>query len=275
MLLGMKTKKIIFAIAIIALVSCQTKNGIENDLAIMQLKGKVKSVSIRTYHIEESLGTIQKGEPLLSMICDDSNCDITFDIDGFMLSKKSYYAIGDNNYSSYVEMKRTDSSIEEISYDTKGEITGRAIKQLNNKGQTVIEKRYMADGNFFETTEYFYNENDQLIEYKSMNPQEELNSVVFYTYNSDKTLAMETMFLSYGEDWSTTSECFFYENGRLSKMVTAYMNKDGKITTENVINTYLDRNEYEYDTHNNWIKQTVINDEGQACYIMERSILYY
>jgi hypothetical protein len=58
-------------------------------------------------------------------------------------------------------------------------------------------------------------------------------------------------------------------------MVTAYMNKDGKITTENVINTYLDRNEYEYDTHNNWIKQTVINDEGQACYIMERSILYY
>jgi hypothetical protein len=108
-----------------------------------------------------------------------------------------------------------------------------------------------------------------------MNPQEELNSVVFYTYNSDKTLAMETMFLSYGEDWSTTSECFFYENGRLSKMVTAYMNKDGKITTENVINTYLDRNEYEYDTHNNWIKQVIIDEEGQACYIMERSILYY
>ena len=276
MLLGMKTKKIIFAIAMIALVSCQTNNGVENDLNKMQLNGKVKSVSIRSYHIDDSLGEIQKGVPRLSMISDDSNCDIIFDVDGFMLSKKNYYAIGDKNYSSYVEMKRTDRSLEEIIYDTEGEIAGRTIKHLNNKGQIVTEKRYKADGNFFQTTEYYYNENDQLIESKTMSPQEELRSVVLYTYNSDKTLAMETMFLSYEEDWSTFSEYFFYENGRLNKMETAYMNKDGKITIENVKNVdNIDRDKYEYDTHHNWIKQVIIDEEGQACYIMERSILYY
>ena len=273
-------KKYIFVclIALVAMTSCNKSGEAKNDLDRMFLKGSVKSITAREFKAVKTQNGFQKGEPIISTyFWSDNNADYEFDRNGFFLSKRYYYNIFEYKFVDYYEYRRSDNSLEEIEYNKDGKVQKRTITYYNQSGNEISQKEYLADGSISREKQYLYDENNLIVETRTLNPKQEVIGVTMYSYNKDQ-LSMVVDFVKDSRgDFTGRSTRYLYKKGELIGTKDVSMPYDGKISIEECMFAELEENkdEYEYDKKGNWIKRVFIDKNGEAISIVEREITYY
>lgn len=137
-------------------------------------------------------------------------------------------------------------SVETFHYNAAGKLISRELKS----------------GNHRETHLYTYNA-DQLLAKDEWNDNEEgiLEITTYFYKNKEKTLEHWVDFED-GEPDGYIDDT--YENGNI--VLTAEIEADGTVS-------YPEQCTYEFDSHGNWIKKTIVTEEGN--FIVERVIEYY
>jgi len=243
-------------IGAIALTSCSS----ENDLKKWELKGKVKSVFVRSYDAEKKFGEWELEE----MTCEDpyhggccENTKTYFDKKGFYEIRERYYK--DDLSSKTVYLRENNMLVEESRYDEDGKLEEKTkIKKTSgSNGETATERLvYNGDGKLKrKTVETELSENEFEVEHFDK------DNKLKWKYHAVKTK----------------------KNGRLTKQVNTYFeagkkdkvyiwsfeyDKTGNLISEKSedkltgkTNSYTRYEYLAFDKNKNWTKRLVYFDE--------------
>lgn len=302
----MKTKLILFFILVTLISGCADINkSKKNDLAEMNLFGKVKSVKETSYEAVEKFGEIERGEKTVGV---DSYYYL-FDEFGNLLKKNSYDYVGNLKYGFEYEYE----------YDEKQNLTFMGVASGRDQAKNIIKYRYDdngnrieeigydPNGNVFMKMTYKYDDNGNLTEEKSYDSDSGIDSKSIYKYDASGNKIEDNDFDSEGR----ISKCTYKYDDKGNKLEVINYFLDGSISGKatykydeksNVIEEYdfnvqftreddkynteqMTTCQYEFDSKNNWIKKIVNitwksdlfedDDSSNTSNIIEREIEYY
>lgn len=148
-------------------------------------------------------------------------------------------------------------------YDKKGNII-KKLESVNTKSQ--ITNRHFNSKNLLIREESVYFNNDK--------------SFIYYLYNDTYQLVKKIRFynqnIAYITSWAYKEDNTYYVTEQLIYDRENIEYKPLNPTkTENIrsIKKTNEKIKYTYDKHNNWIKETYIDDEGYSI-VTEREIIY-
>ena len=262
----MKTKLFLFLI-LLSVWSCKP-NSLDTD----GLKGKVKSVTTKTYEVDE-YDEYETGDLLSSVVHE-------FDEDGYSKKVTNYDHNEDmTSYSEYTytdgictawyhhykdpELKSSKETIFEngkpvrVEYDEKS--SHRKDKFEFDGNKIVYEVLYDEDGDKKSSSRYTYNDDDLLIKYV-VNGRDN-------SYKMEREWSDDGLVLSYKFKSTYFQEKCTYEYDEDNHCVKMTRKSDGE--KEITRYKYL-----EYDEEGNWTKR-LISVDGEPSSIEEREIAYY
>ncbi len=284
---------LIYTSILILLFSCTSKNKssfkVENDWSKENLKGKVATLLVNSFHAVEKDGKIKPAgfgsRP--SYLTDRL---YSFDKNGYCVEEIWYYP------------KREDAK-----FKHKHDENGRIIKLLGfkpvNKASFSIDYIYDENGNNIETRRLrsngklddFWKEKYDENGYKTERIDYESDSTVEAKYNykndtsgnvlektkilQDNTIGYRTTYKYNNRNLKTELKEYSSRNLDRPRTTRTYEYNDNDLVVKEVWNSiYSDKTvwtfDYEFDEHGNWIKQIQYkNDEPK--YIVGRTIGYY
>ncbi|MDC0339067.1 hypothetical protein OAN33_05975 [Flavobacteriales bacterium] len=268
--------------------SCDSSKNIDNDLAELDLKGKVKSIREIPYNVIEKFGKVEK----VSVDEFGDNNLIKFNNLGKGTEFIEYYE--DGSLSSKYTYKYDDNGnqIEENYYNSDGVLSSKDTYKYDVNGNHNEGESYNSDGGLISKYLYKHDEDGNIIEeidfdsngileYKTIfkyddkgNPIEENN------YKSDGSLVSKNTY-KYDDKGNQIEENVFNSDGSLYYKSTSKYHSNGdkiEMDTESyrdeITERYTFTYEYTYDSEGNWIKQIGLVD-GKPEILIERDIEYY
>lgn len=286
----MKTKLVSIFIPLILLSGCSTVEK-KNNLAEMNLKGKVQSKREISYEAIDKFGKITKGKRLPTYELSDEY--ILFNEMGNKIRYSLYYTEGSLLYTETYNyddngnriernfgvdefrggkwLYKYDSKgrrIEEIEYKPDGSINRKHFFKYGAAGNKIEKKEYKSDGSLENISSYKYDDKGNQIEENRFNSDGNLNVRETYQYDDEGNLIEDNV--HYSDGTQATKTTYTYDNDKNIIMVIRfdlYQDIDGN---QYEVTTY----KYEYDSKNNWIKRTEFDNKIPK-YIIEREIEYY
>lgn len=263
-----------------SLLSC-ANSGKLTSLDEFNLKGNVSSIKVITYEAESKFGEIVKGDIDYSgnyqyefndnkMTTVKTTFDRRGNIDG-----KDIYAYNNNNGLTTVS-----------TYDSDGDLDGKIIfEYIDNI--LVSQNFYDADGELENKIE-FENNGKNITKGKYVKSE---NDFSYWTNTWNGDILVES--IGYNKDGGIESKSTYTRDGKLSKIsldsfeislkyndskdIISYINAEPSDITSFFYNegkTYYC--EYEYDSHDNWVKRTSYLGETRIPdKIVERNIVYF
>ena len=251
----------------------------KSDLLRRKLKGKVKSISAKSFFPEEAYG-----------IGDDkgvtSYYEDIFNEDGNIIESSSLeYRIGEK--SRKFKYDKDGNLIESRSYENESLIMKTIYKIGKNEGSTS----YNENGDIIYSSKYdrhkkvteVFNEKGDIISISKYDSDE--NQTDLIKYNKGE---VESNYKYKYDNYGNEIEVSFYLDGKIfnkesfkydkngNQISSRYYNSDGKLVQNKLF-------KYEYDIHDNWIIKTTfldgnLKDARSNSYlenIIEREIIYY
>ncbi|KAA5531877.1 hypothetical protein [Paenimyroides baculatum] len=270
----MKTRLLtIFSAITLLLSSCTNLNDKRlTDLDELNVKGKVKSITVKSFEAEEKFGKAVK------TTIEDFYKEM-FDENGFVTEMHIFNTeelkVGTSFYK-YDEKGNMNESIFAFEIGSnKGDKIKRSSKSTytyNERGFRVEENKYSTEGLFETKVTYTYNENNLNIEQNTYNANGELIGKETYKYNKDRQVTESKSYLiENGSEHNSTTEFWYNDKGDRSKMRFVSIDKFAHV---DILSSF----EYEYDEKENWIKEIVYSEdssERKPFKITEREIVYY
>jgi hypothetical protein len=269
-----------------------------NGLAMLSLKGNVKSLKQTCYLAIDSSRIIKKGvrKTKRDQISVNSDCWIEFDSKGRIV-KESYYNLlggGDEILNhEYDDANR----IEKITgapgpkgeiyftyiykYDAKGRISENSMSQLlgpgsyfENKSTFIYEENNIAERNDFKSDKNILTKNKSIYKYKNIGNEttleyyNEKGGLCYKTSNKrdDKGNIIESIY--YTADCKSIEHILKFKHDDFGNEIQ----KEYYTTDTKPIKIWSYK--YEYDKQNNWIKR-IDYENGKAIYMLERDLKYY
>lgn len=276
-------KYIIFSLTVFIL-GCNNEK-LENDLKDEKLFGRVKSVKESFFpNPIEKFGKIENGVPAVTTqyfydLDGNKTEGNVFGSDGILSRKILYkYEHGKKSEINYYSENGTIDSREIFRYDDKlrsnesdeysseGSLKFKWTNKVDESGNNIESIKYNPGGDLFVRWVYKYDKNNNLIEELIYEANGKLISQENSKYDSDNFLIEQTSWKSF----NNSSVKVMFINDKIGNVVkTIYYNNEGILDPSN--NRIY---KYEYDSHNNWIKNTCIMGKFiQSIYT--REIEYY
>lgn len=264
--------------------SCNGIDFVYTDLHKWELSKNVKACNVACYNAKSEDGEVIKGNPYWA---------------GTFIFSKSGYLESAATYDEEGEQTGKMTSVFEKGYPVRK--TWKGDEAFTRKCNYVYDKDHHitnykltdADGNTYE--EDLTWEDDELVKGKTTYTygDDEIKNTINCTYNDDGSYRLE----SYSDDadmpevsvefnadhrmtlkkseGSKTCKVKYNEKGLVERCENGWSNLDciegfTIANFDDINKTY----EYEYDDHNNWVKRTTFNDEGEAEVIIVRTIEY-
>jgi hypothetical protein len=270
-------------------------NKIKNDLTVLNLKGKVKTLYESTFNVEDKFGKIQKGDlqnKIVTSFNESGNESekTYYKSDGSLSAKythkynndgseieRNYYSLINNNLSWKIIYKydSNGNKIKENWYDLNGNLTQMNIYKYDDKGNMIEYDNYKTDGSLFYKESYKYNDKGYKIETNSFDPNARLISKDTYKYNDNGNMIVDDIFYPNYSSNQYTKNGDKIEGGS-DKYTYKYDNNGNTIEqvsyNDDGINTYNDK--YDFDKTGNWIKEILLKN-STVQNIIERVIVYY
>jgi hypothetical protein len=293
-------KLLLFIPILFIFFSCTTKKRQENGLTMMNLKGKVMSVTYLNYKTNRKTGEIYKDSLTMKSIA-------KFDEKGNKIEEYSYKNGTDLIFQHTSKYDDRNNVIEETltepgflhpsasdsgktkegsvlvkvtyenTYDAEGHITKLKVSQdgkpwyydtykYDEKGNRIEQKHYQPGDTLNKTENYKYDEKGNRIEQEWFNGQNEMAGKYVNAYNENSQLTETTFFNQQNKlDWKESKE--YDEYGNKTKDIN--YGKDGKKTYETTIK-YSD-----FDKTGNWQQCVYFNNENESESGVLRTIDYY
>lgn len=268
------------AAALFFLTGCKEEHKIAPNP--MGLKGNVKSLHSQTYDASVVFDNVVEERIW--------NEFYNFSRNGLLMEQRSYDSddcLSGRSVHKYVN----GNCVRETNYNYDGDISSENIKTYDPSGNKKEEVRRDENGNVFSRFEYEYDKEGRVSEYKYMSPDGHVDFRRVYEYNNDGNVTKEVLYNAKNEE-VTKKETIYGANG-LVQEVSEFLN--GALTNK-VLYQYDQRGlllstltipygeemvaeakcEYEYDDHDNWIKETIIDvKKNQTRFVTKREIVYY
>jgi len=261
-------------------MSCSDAKKAETDWDAYELKGKVKTLTIKRYKAREAFGEVTKDELKSSEV-------VTFSKEGKIehVFSSYYYSDEKSEYESFYTYTEKKTISEQYYND---DFSGKLITFYTDWGGKESEISYDESGDQSWATEYTYDDNHRLIERnhyygKEFNSREknfqydEKGLVKSYkNYNNDGELT-EISYYEYDAKGREV-ECTVEDGeGAVSYSIVHTYNDEGYTSCYKFVGTYYKNTEeytYEYDKQGNYVVKYEMTKGGDT-YICERTIVYY
>jgi hypothetical protein len=270
-------KKLFTAIPFLFFVSFLSAQS--NDLKTLELKGKVKSLSIKETHRYMKDGAFTPWANSFSYL-------YTFNPSGNKTDYSMFGSDGILSYKTKTEYNIRENTIQENFFDKDDKLTGMNTYELDDKGHKTVERQltpkatlryryiysyddkghlvqrtgYKADGDVLSQTNWKYDDKGNMMESR--------NTYFYnrYTYD-DKGRRIGQV--DYKPDGVTISLKWEYKYDDKGNKIEELKYKDtGELSDKNTWTL-------EYDKNGNWIKRTQYGQSGEPFHIEERTIVYY
>jgi len=198
----------------------------------------------------------------------------TYDAKGRELAEEHYDAnkklIGKKTLSYISPVKAEWKNL-----DSENKILGKGIQSFDDKGNLVKEVLTDSEDKVQSSSEYTYNDAQQVLSWAIYNPRNELVSNTMYEYAQGDLQkvtvkdAKGTVIASYAKEWknhSLVKESEFDSKKKLvSIQIFTYANdKLATIQYQNALGTLKRTESFEYDEAGNLSLKTVLNDKGRV-----------
>lgn len=251
------------------IVKTESKEPQHTDWEKFQLKGKVKSLGIHTFQIDENGEQIGMG---------GSYQGYDFSEDGRFLEESSAGCCGAEFVKAFYvyndQKQLTHKKFHEYEPDEKQTLLGLVKKEKyfhNSEGELVKMKMAYADSVLQEEHEYKFNEEGQLIREKVTFQNDDPNYTILFEYSEDKDV-----------------ERYVYEDESKNYKRIYYKDTSGLITSEELYTSKgsIQQTQYihKFDKQGNWIEAVhnyryILEDgtkeEWRKGYKTERTIEYF
>ncbi|MCL2132392.1 MAG: hypothetical protein FWH36_08105 [Lentimicrobiaceae bacterium] len=279
-----------------------------NDLIDDGLQGKVKSITVKEY--AQTNDTAQKGNLLEHNIrYYDEQGYLTetkeFDASGelslrqvFTYSKKRnkkeellYDENGTLIEKTLTKLNSAGNPTQSIITDSRGNLQQKNTYDYDEKNRLIKQNGYNEKGKLSERNYYTYNEKEVLIQYISFSEYE--NRKILYKYDANKNpiemmvyepktnVLLEKIVQKFDAQKNRVEANYWDEKNNLKSSIFCKYDEKGNQLEYTVLDSAKNIQElyvfvYQYDTHNNWVSQTVYKGiEKEAETRIERKIEYY
>lgn len=270
----MKTRLFtIFSSITLLLCSCSNiNNKKQTDLEELGVKGKVKSITVKSFEAEEKFGNAIK------TTMEDFYQQI-FNENGFITEMHIFNAEGVKVATSFYKYDEKGHIYERIyvfemvsNNGSKVKRSTRTVYRSNEQGFILEENNYSSEDLFDSKVTYVYDENNLKIGQNTYNVNGDLIGRETYKYNKGRQVIESKMYSNENEiEHNSTTENWYNDKGYRSRMRFVSINEYAHI---DFISTF----EYEYDEKGNWIKEIIYSEESserKPFQITEREIKYY
>lgn len=270
----MKTRILtIFSAIMLLFTNCTNPNDEKlTDLDELNIKGNVKSITVKIFEAEEKFGKAVKTtmEDFYKQMFNE-NGFITemhlFNTEEVKVATSFYNYDEKGNKNERIFVFEIESN-----EGNKIKRTTKSTYMYNEQGFKLEENNYSTDNLFESKVTYIYNESNLKIEQNTYNANGELIEKQTYKYNKERQVSESKIYLiENGSEHNSTTEYWYNDKGDRSKMRFVSINKFAHI---DILSSF----EYEYDEKGNWIKETIYSEEPserKPFKITEREIEYY
>lgn len=257
----------------------------ENDLKSHRLNGKVHEIEYREYEpsqINDTSFTFKLNfEPFLN-----SHYDFTYDKNGYLTSKKEYYAKKELLIKAEewtYEYNKKNIIIKEKKISFKYPDTSVWKYSFPNKDTVIIEKKDRMIGTLF----YRYvqeNEKEKLDTRREETPFK-INSIFYYDKKGrvykNETYTYDTIYSTKIYEYldlksnNISSEKYIYKGKPFLLQSKQYDKENNVIFTYNEDKKVIQSFVYIYDKEKNWIEKKAFNRMGKFVKLTKRKITYF
>jgi hypothetical protein len=243
---------IFIIISHILLISC-TKQNIGNDLAELNLAGKIRILKEARYGATEKSGHIQKKELNLKHV-------VMFNNKGNITEENYFFSNGELFYRMAFNYDKKDNCIEKI---TSGNLQGRSINTYDKNDNKIQTNFYDNQGAFMSKVIYKWDENGNNIEQILHDSLSTRRSVLHYN-NKHKVVEV----INYNPDGRLTDKYSYRYNRKGNLIESTRFSADGNLNSKSELR--YDKS----DKHGNWLmRMEYTNDILYG--LTEREMEYY
>jgi len=243
------------------------------------LYGKVKSITVFTYHATEKDGKLEKGDFAFPY-----KEQIRYNEKGNRIIETEYASTGGIENKIIYKYNSRGKRIETIAFNIGVEFYERSTYKYDRKGNQLSENNYYPSGKLKSKILYKYNPNDLLrgkgrpiilnfyepdlrgnqIEAKLYDEEGQFYQRFTYLYDAKGNLLEENTY-----DYAGTlyHRCLYTNDDKGNPIAVIAYKSDGTLD-------YNRKHHYEYDRKGNWIKRESYGDVIPSS-ITERKIKYY
>jgi hypothetical protein len=249
----------------------KTVSGQENSLSEIKLSGKVKSVSVQVTMnaklISTNTTTYNPAGNKETVIFPNRNVTYVYNTDGTLKFSKEVNVDGTVFFLVHAyDLHKYPTAISWCQDSLFKNCRPFRVFRHDEHGNRTEEILYAEDGTKTKTSQYKFDDNNRMLEMKSIKPGDNnkfgLDNTTHYIYN-------QTGLLSETKSSLISFVYQYNEKGEETGSVEYIMGRKSKNKTL----------EYKYDTQGNWIKLVEHNSSvsGSDSYVIlvERTILYY
>lgn len=190
------------------------------------------------------------------------------------------------------EFDKNGKLVESKVYKLDGSIKNTIRYEHDKNQQLIKEHTFMANGDLLYTKTFIYNEMDKISRIQMVNSEHKILAEWILTYDQDGKKIEEDQYFPDRSEKPVIRSIFKYdENGNKiqehmynpeDRLIVRWLSKydgENRLIEENYYYSDGSLNskenyEYEYDSHGNWIKQIVYENDNPK-FIIERTISYY
>lgn len=266
--------------ALFVLTECQEEQKIIPNA--LGLKGNVKTLHSQTYDASVVFDNVMEERIW--------NEFYNFNRNGGLTEQRSYDI--DNRLSNRsVHLYENGICVKETCFNPEGDVSGVNVNVYDDNGNKTEEVRHDENGNVSDKFSYEYDREGRPCVYKHLRANGDLVFKRVYAYDNVGNLISETGFNEKEEEMSKKVSVYspkgqlmetdHYFSGLLSYKVLFEYDANGYLTSSLTIpygDKYLAEAKcvYEYDSHGNWITETIYDvKKDQTRFITRREIEYY
>ena len=264
---------------IIILFSISFLSAQSNDLKTLELKGKVKSLSIKETHRYLKDSVLTPWAKSYSYL-------YTFNPSGNKTDYSMFISDGSLSYKTKTDHNIRDNTIQENFFDKNDKLTGMTTYELDDKGHKTVERQLNPKAALRYRYVYNYDEKGRLVQRIGFKADGDTLSRTNWKYDEKGNMleSRDIYFYStytYDDKGKRISQIDYKPDGTtvLFKWQYKYDDKGNKIEELKYKSTgeLSDKNTWklEYDKNGNWIKRTQYGQSGEPFHIEERTIVYY
>jgi len=270
-------KKLFTAINFLLFISFLSAQS--NDLKTLELKGKVKSLSIKDTHRYMKDGAFTPWANSFSYL-------YTFNTSGNKIEYSMFNGDGSLSYKTKTVYNILEKTIEEKFFDKDDKVTGTTTYDLDDKGNKMVERQLKPNATLRYRYVYSYDEKGNQIQRTGYKADGDVLSQTNWKYDNKGNMleSRDTYFYNtytYDENGRRIGQVMYNPDGVTVslKWEYKYNDKGNKIEELKYKGTgeLSDKNTwtFEYDKHGNWVKKTQYDQSGEPFHVEERTIVYY
>ena len=267
-------------VLLLCVCACTHAPKADTDLYLLNLQGKVKSVSQTTYHALPDSDVPVKGEPVQGQF--DARFEQSFNKKGYTIQKEVLMPDGQIMTKSLTQFGSSDLPDKEEVYNGDGELILYTLYLYDEDDQLMTREIYDADQTLKEKFRMTYNDKGYLVKIVKELPHD-LVVAITTIKNDDLGFPIDENTVSPAGNGISHIRFQRQADGKLLYMTT--YGGGGQELSRTTYNAKGDEQiwegdgreiayDYQYDKVGNWT-QKVIYENGHPEYIVERNYQYY